>query len=53
MRRTTSSIQSVAGQPVASPDAMPAHQGLTSPSGLSATIWSESSMSSSHVVGTS
>src|SRR5689334_2420643 len=29
VRSNTSSIQSVAGQPVATPDAMPAHHGLT------------------------
>ena len=43
-----SSIQSVTGQPVASPLPMPAHHGFF----LSATILSESVLSSSSVVGT-
>ena len=43
-----SSIQSVAGQPVAPPDSKPTHQGVP-PSAL---IWSPSAINSSHVVGT-
>ena len=44
----TSSSQSVAGQPVASPDPMPAHHGLMPV----AAILSDSAISSSQVVGT-
>ena len=44
-----SSIQSVAGQPVAVPLSKPTHHGVLP----SATIWSDSAISSSHVVGTS
>ncbi len=43
-----SSIQSVAGQPLAAPLSIPRHHG-TPPS---ATIWSERAISSSQVVGT-
>ena len=42
-----SSIQSVAGHPVAPPLSKPTHHGVPP----SATIWSDSAISSSHVVG--
>ncbi len=48
MRSMKSSSQSVTGQPVASPDSMPMHHGV-SPSAM---IWFCSAVSSSHVVGT-
>src|SRR3954447_19626831 len=47
-RRTMSSIQSVAGQPVASPDSMPAHHAWMP----LAAILSERAIISSHVFGT-
>ena len=43
-----SSIQSVAGQPVAPPLSNPTHHGVPP----SATIWSDSAISSSQVSGT-
>ena len=43
-----SSIQSVAGQPVSPPDSKPTHHGVLP----SDTIWSDSAIRSSHVVGT-
>src|SRR5688572_20704280 len=46
-RRSTSSIQSVAGQPVATPDSMPAHHGLVP----LAAILSLRAISSFQVVG--
>ncbi len=49
VRSMTSSTQSVASQPVAGPSSMAMHQGLSP----SATIRSDSAMSSSQVVGTS
>ncbi len=49
MRSMKSSNQSVIGQPVATPDSMPAHHGVPP----SATIWSDSAVSSSSVSGTS
>src|SRR3954462_6250364 len=48
VRSNTSSSQSVAGQPVASPASMPAHHGLTPV----AAIVSERASMSSHVCGT-
>ena len=48
MRSSTSSSQSVAGQPVASPDSMPAHHGLMPV----AAIVSERASMSSQVSGT-
>ncbi|WP_418606300.1 hypothetical protein [Georgenia sp. SUBG003] len=52
-RSTMSSMKSVAGQPVAPPDSMPAHQGLVvSEPCSSAMVWVRV-ISSSHVFGTS
>ena len=49
----TSSIQSVAGQPVASPDSIPAHHGRCTPSEPHLAAMSSVSLSiSSQVVGT-
>ena len=48
-RSMRSSIQSVSGQPVASPDSMPMHHGVMP----SAFIWSWRAMSSSQVSGIS
>src|SRR5215207_8906360 len=48
VRSMMSSIQSVAGHPVAPADSKPTHQGVPP----SATIWSLSASISSHVVGT-
>ena len=47
MRSMKSSNQSVIGQPVATPDSMPTHHGMPP----SATILSDSAVSSSSVVG--
>ncbi len=49
IRSMKSSNQSVTGHPVATPDSMPAHHGVPP----SATIWSDSAVSSSSVSGTS
>src|SRR2546423_10263683 len=48
LRSTTSSSQSVAGQPVAVPELIPPHQGFLP----DAAIWADSAIIWSHVVGT-